>query len=242
VKRIRPVALALLAVGPGAAGQSFTPDSSITFSLRRSEHAGNGNGVIEPGESIYFALDVSFTNQNGIANFSPPVGTFGSGTVRGLGSGFVDLHGMATSGDARGTWDVDQSAGYGINPDWDVCGGDSCNGSSANGGADLVNVLFAQFNPTPASIMTTNPIITIWSGLWTPASYDPRAVTFRPAGAAAGGTSIASVALRLSETAAYSVFVVPGNLLYGSATIPIVPAPSSLAAVGGVLFVRRHRR
>ena len=219
-----------------ASAQSTTPDAGATFSLRWID-SGNANGILEPGERAVLALDVSFTNQNGIASFAPPIGTFGSGTIRGLGSGFLDFHG---AGGAQGAWNVDQLQGYGISSDWDIA--ELGNGTSANGGADLVNVQFGQFAPTPQAINTTNPIIRVWAGTWTPATYATRTVTFEPRGAAAAGTFVSSVALRLSSTNVWSIFLLPDNLMFGAVTIPIVPAPWSGAALAFALTIPHRRR
>ena len=232
----------VLAAGSIAAAQSVTLESSVVFDLRWSEYMGNENGVIDPGERALLMIDASFTNQNGVAAFSPPIGSFGSGTVRGIGSGFVDLHGASASGyNTRGTWNVDQSAGFGVNGEWDVTGGQG-QGTSANGGADITNMQFGQLVSTPNGINTTNPIISIWTGLWTPESYEPRTVSFTVRGSVAAGASVASVALRLSPTFVASVFVPPSNLFYGLVTIPIVPAPAPLLLIPSAIIIRAPRR
>ena len=45
-------------------------------------------------ETALLTMNVSFTNQNTVATFTPGIGTFGSGTIRGFGSGFFDVIGM----------------------------------------------------------------------------------------------------------------------------------------------------
>jgi hypothetical protein len=234
--------LALTAVAglaAGASAQSTTSSTNMTFTLHWDD-TGNHNGQLEPGESALLTLDASFTNQNTVGQFQPNIGTFGSGTIRGLGSGFLDLN--SSGGDASGTWNVDQNAGFGVVGDWDVTGGQG-NGTSASGGAQLQNVQFGQFAATPSAINTTNPILAVWSGTWTPNNYNARTVTFTPAGAVAAGTAISSVTLRLSASGVASVFVVPANLSFAGVSIPVVPAPSSLALLGlGGLVAGRRRR
>ena len=102
--KMRAIALlaALAGLPPaGALAQVFTNDSHITFGLTWSEATSSGapvpspNGVLDPGEfALITVTPVSFTNQFGIANFSPPIGTFTSGTIVGFGSGFFDLVGQ----------------------------------------------------------------------------------------------------------------------------------------------------
>src|SRR2546423_9169720 len=92
-------ALAIAAAGlaTAARAQSFTTDSHVIFPLTWMEANSSGtpilpNGILEPGEYALITVSpVSFTNQNGIANFSPAIGTFTSGTILGFGSGFFDL-------------------------------------------------------------------------------------------------------------------------------------------------------
>jgi hypothetical protein len=236
----RHLIAAIALAAASAHAQSFTSDSTITFSLHWTEHNGNNNGVLEPGESAVVAFDVSFTNQNGIATFSPPIGTFGAGTVRGFGGGFLDLHGHATSGgNARGTWNLDQGFGYGVDPSWQIS---EQYGEVVNGGNDIIGIQFGQFVSTPQSINTTNPVMTIWSGLWTPESYAPRTVTFSPTGAPAAGMSIGSLWLLLTATIAREVFVSPPNLAFDSVAIPIVPAPASALLIAALLPIHRRSR
>src|SRR5690606_17311556 len=125
-------AVAGLAAGASAQFQpSFTTDSTVTINLTWSEVNGNGNNMLDPGESAHIRMSVSFSNQNAVANFAPSIGTFGSGTIRGLGSGFLDLNG---SGGAEGSWNLDPNEGYGVDETWDITGGQG-HGTLASGGA-----------------------------------------------------------------------------------------------------------
>jgi hypothetical protein len=237
MKRILLAGTSILALASGATGQSFTSDSSITFALRWSEHNGNNNGVLDPGESALLSLDVSFTNQNGLASFTPPLGPFSAGIIRGLGSGYLDFHGSTP---AQGSWNVDPQQGYGVAPDWDTT--QNGEGTPANGGQDLLRIAFAQFDPTPASIITTNPVIAVWRGLWTPSSYEPRSVTFASARSYAAGPSAGFIALRLSATEVANVAVDPANLMFGSVMIPVVPALPVLPYLPAVVVIVTRRQ
>ena len=127
-----------------AAHAQSTLDSTVTFALSYAEGpGGNGNGIIEPGESAVLRITVSFTNQNSTASFSPPIGNWNSGTIRGFGLGFIDLHGAANNGGgAQGSWNLDQTGtpAYGTNVSWEVVGDPSGSGTPINSGADLVNI------------------------------------------------------------------------------------------------------
>jgi hypothetical protein len=229
MNRVHRSVAGLLAVASSASAQSFTSGSSISFALRWSEFGGNNNGVLEPGEAALITLDVAFTNQNTVAHFAPNIGTFGSGTIRGLAAGFIDING---AGAAQGQWDLDPSQGYGVNQDWNGPGGGTGNGTPASGGARVTSIIFGQFAPTPSSIITTNPILVMWSGVWTPTSYAPRTVSFAVAPAEASGTVVGAVTFRLSASMVASTSVVDSNLLFGRVVIPVVPAPSSLVVIG----------
>jgi hypothetical protein len=226
-------------LGTPAAAQSFTAGSSISFALHWSEFNGNNNGVLEPGEGALLSLDVAFTNQNTVATFAPPIGMFGSGTIRGFGGGFLDLIGSANNGgDARGEWNVNQNQGYGVAGDWDVTIGNG-NGTPSQMGAALRTLQFGQFSPQ-GFINTRNPIPEIWRGVWTPAEYSTRTVTFDVA--SAGITASAGrLVFRLSTNSLADMYVTPPNLVFGSVQIPIVPDPSPLPFLAAAFAGRRRR-
>jgi hypothetical protein len=233
---VAAVALSLLARPAGA--QVVTPDSSVTFTLHWSDELGNNNGLLEPGESALLWIDASFTNQNGLANVSPPIGTFGAGTIRGLGWGQFDLAG---AGGAEGQWNVAQAAGYGVDPTWDLTSG-SGNGEPVHNGARLSLIQFGQFPTTPQAILTTNPILKVWRGVWTPNSYSARQVTFATGTFFSTDEQPGAVCIQLSPTiVALALITWPGLLHFGSVAIPIVPAPPALVVLGALL-VRGRRR
>lgn len=235
--RTRTAALFLAALAAPALAQSSTSGTMLTWSLSWTESHGNNDGSLDPGESALLHLSISFTNQNTVANFSPPIGTFSSGTIRGLGSGFFDIHG---SGDAHGQWNVDPNGNppRGIRPEWDLAGRD---GTPANSGADLLDIEPGQFPVNAAGINTTNPVIDIWTGSWTPSSFAERYVTFQLAPNPAAGQFVTSVMMKLSNSTAAGIFA-PFSL--GSVTIPIsIPAPAAgVCLLCPALGVRRRSR
>ena len=223
-----------------AAHAQSTTASTVTFAFSWTEApGGNGDGIIEPGESAVIHLTVSFTNLNHTGTYSPfPPGP-GSGTIRGFGSGFLDLDGTSNSGgNASGSWDVDPNLnGYGTNPAWDLVGNATGWGTSENGGANLANIQMGQFPLSNAAIVATTPIVDIWTGRWTPASYATRTVTFQSAVASGGDFGAGSI---LFQTSAGPVGVsCPFNL--GSVQIPIAPAPATALLLAPLLLPRRRR-
>jgi hypothetical protein len=223
---------------------SFTSDTTVSMPLSWSEVNGNNNGILEPGESAAIVLDVSFTNQFGVAHFSPPVGTFSSGTILGFGSGFIDLDGQ---GGTAGVFNIglppggplnNGTTGYGVRAAWRLIGGAS-HGSVNSAGTGVTQILFGQFSGGQ-KYNTQNPVARMYALLWTPASYAARAVTFAVSGLTP--PTVASVVLDLDGSVGYAVFVDPSLLQLGSVSIPIAPAPPAFAALGIAALTARHRR
>jgi hypothetical protein len=227
-------AASLLALCGAAAGQ-VTQNTRVTFALDWSDVGGTPNQILELGESALLRVSVSFTNQNTVGSFSPPVGTFSSGTIRFFGSGFIDLNG---AGGAAGSWDVDPAHGYGPDPSWDVAGPPGY-GTPGAGGASLRDIQFGQFVTQGHNL--ANPVVGIWSGLWTPASYLPREVVFSIAEGSSSGGFAAAVIFRLASNLG-GMIQCPAEF-FGTAQISIIPAPPALAVIAGaVLGARRRRR
>jgi hypothetical protein len=228
---LRSFALAAgLAAGPVALAQSTTTGSTVTYSLSWDD-TGNHNGEIEPGESALFTMGVSFTGQNSVATFSPPIATFGSGTIRGFGSGFLDLHVTGQTG----TWNVNSAQGFGVVPEWNLTGGQ---GNGTQVGNDLLNLEMGQFVPTPEAIVTTNPIATIWRGLWTPSGFGFTHIDFQIGAAAASGGFHSSVLFRVSSSTLFAAYA-PAS--FGHVSI-IIPAPWTLSILAAPFVSRRRRR
>lgn len=241
---MRSVAFPILtfALATQALGQSSTTDSTVTYALSWQECNPDGtpvptpNGLLQPGESVLFRMSVSFTNQNGLANFSPPIGTFSSGTIRGFGAGFLDLIGTGPATD--GSWNLSAANGLGVHPSWDLVGPGGWGTPSSNG-SQLQAIQFGQFPASPASILGTNPIADIFRAVWTPSSYIAVERRFELHGAAlTSGTGHTSVMLQLSP-AALTHMNAPG--VFGSVVIPI-PAPASLPLLALAALLRQRSR
>jgi hypothetical protein len=181
-----------------------------------------------------------------VAQFSTPIGTFTSGTILGIGSGFVELNG---AGGTAGTFALGNnptpqtnngSTGIGIRLGWRIVGNASP-GSVNAAGTGVTQIQFGQFPSTPELANTTNPVNRMFAMTWTPSSYAGRTVTFSLA--PASGNTAASVYLDLDGSVGASVYVALSNVALGSTNIPIAPAPASLALLGlGGLVAGRRRR
>jgi hypothetical protein len=227
---------ALLALAGAAFGQASTDAATLSYSLAWQD-TGNHNGMLEPGESAVLRLSVGMTP--GVNTVIPGRGIIGgpTGTLRGIASGFIDLVG---SGDTNGSFSLDPAAGYGVDPSWDLVGP---GGSGTPNGTGLINIQFGQFPTGSSSVNTTNPVVNVWSGAWTPESYAARTVSFGTAtGTAAGPGNASAVIIKWGA--------LNGNIQqarcrsdFGGVSIPIVPAPATLALLGlGGLFAFARRR
>jgi len=243
--KARVMVLAAGLAGAGAWGQApSTTGSTVTYTITWEECdlagqplGGNGNGILQPGEGVLIRMTASFTGQNTTASYTPPTPAPGSGTIRGLGSGFLDLHVTSNAG-GQGQWLV-SGTGLGVLPAWDLVGPGGW-GTPANGGANLLNIQFGQFPVNPGAVVTTNPIGDIWRGAWIPASYTVRDITFTTAPAAPSQGVASSVIFKTSTT---QIAGVNALSVMGSVTVPI-PGPGVLGVmgVGGVWLGRRGRK
>jgi hypothetical protein len=211
------VACGLAGLATGAAAQ-VTGGGAVTYALswRECNETGgtlpNADGLLSPGEHALLQLSVAFTGQNTVATFSPAIGTFASGTIRGYGMGFLDLHG---SSQTEGMWNVDNSFGFGVDPAWDLIGFPG-SGTPVAGGTQLLNIQMGQF---PVSIInTTNPVQDIWIGIWTPNSYAPRQVTFMVVPAAISFGQHSALILRTGAPTPVGVFC---DAVFGSVEVDV---------------------
>lgn len=242
-------AILALTAAAGLAGvanaQTTTSASSVTMTVFFAGDVGGDNdGIVEPGERAQLGIAISWTGFNTVGSFTPAVSGATSGTLRGLGGGFVDLLG---TGGVAGTWDDNPNGAnaQGVQNalfDAGVLGTPGPNG--------LANVQFAQL-PSSANGINTLQFpagAPIWLAQWTPADYSARNVSFNGQAALAAGSTPFSVLFRIVNSAGgvgvASAFVVGANTSFvGSGNIPIAPAPSSLALLGlGALVAGRRRR
>jgi hypothetical protein len=223
-----------LAFGGAADGQS-TSAATVAYSLAWEDN-GNNNGVLEPGESAILRVTAAMTP--GVNTVIPFVGGQGgpSGTLRGIASGIFDLTG---TGGTQGAFNLDPLAGYGVNPIWDLFGP---GGYGTPNGTGLMSIQFGQFPPGSTEVITTNPIVNVWSTLWTPASYSGRTVHFQ--GSAGGpGPGIASYVIIQWGPLNGNIQGASSLSSFSMVSIPIVPAPSGLGLLGvASAFAARRRR
>ena len=217
---------------------SFTSDTTISMPLSWSEVNGNNNGILEPGESAEIRMDLSFTNQFGLAHFAPPIGTFSSGTILALGSGYIDING---AGGTEGAFTLvgpvnNGTSGYGVRVGFRIVGSAS-HGSVNGAGTGITEIQFGQF-PVEKP-WTLNPIQRLYAFLWTPSSYAARSVTFGVSGHAP--PAVASVMLDLDGSVGAYAYATQDHLSLGSVTIPIAPAPPAAAAFAFLALARRRR-
>lgn len=214
------------------------------------------NGVIDPSEAAAITITISTTpaptfngtNPTTQAFWDPAVvGGHGSGWLWGIGSMFVDLVGDSNVGvaGANGQWQLSggEVNSFGVLPAWRV-GDASTFGTPLDGGSRLANIEAGQLGGDLFNLFTRDPVTNIWRGLWIPANYASRTVTFGIANNSAG---VADASVLLAD----STF--PGNTIplganvgvsFGSISIPVgVPAPGAVGALlGAGVFAARRRR
>jgi hypothetical protein len=227
-----------------AAAQSFTTDSSITMTMSWREATSTGgtvpnpDGILEPGESALILIDsVSFTNQGGTANFSPPISTFTSGIVSAFGNGFVEIEG---SGGTQGLFNNSAplansqgTSGFGVRSPWRMSGNGTVNATG------IANLQFGFFTETPGP---TNPILNMFRLLWTPADYSPREAQFAINPAPLAGPAFAAVYLDFGNGLGANIYLPSSDVSLGSVSIPISPAPPTLALAAAAATLASRRR
>ena len=246
------VVSALAGLATTAMAQPTLPAATVTYSLTWENSVTHDHTALSTGQSAIFHLIATMAPESGTAGtWGTVVSPGGSGTYRGIQALFTDIVGGANT---AGTWNVAQAQGYGIDPDglWDVTGGQG-NGISTLSGARLTNIQAGQFPASQNAVNTANPAtgtntvpaeVGYWNGVWTPASYAARTVTWTVAnGSANPGTQSNALIVR-DPTANSTVFVGTGVDNFGTAqSVGIIPGPSSLAllGLGGLIAARRRR-
>jgi hypothetical protein len=230
----------MLAVVAGTAAvataQTAPVGATVNFNLSWTNSVTGDQTPLSPGQSANLVLTATMAPAvNTVVTVAP--GVFPSnntqGTLRGIQSIFLDLHG---TNNAAGTWTNNI-----IDEIWDLVGPGGY-GTPFAGGAELRNIQAGQFPPSWGLVNTTNPVVAFWTGTWTPDSYDMRTVNFTTANGNANPQPWSSNVLVRDAT--FTAVTVGGAANdYKNANIPIIPAPSSLAllGLGGLVAARRRR-
>jgi hypothetical protein len=241
--RPRTLAGLVLSLTTAAAAQE-----SVNFTLKWLEvvagtttPVANPNGIVEPGEAARIAITATILPGIGMpANYPAPPGPgSGTGTIAGFGLMTVDLVAgtqQAPSLGGAGSWtSIVRFPGFAV-------------GSYApptHRGAYMHYLQAGQFPLPGTTANSSNPLVNLWRGTWTPADYSERSVAWNlfnipPTGGPAPGPPPASILIQYGspQYPQYAGKVVPAS--FGSTTIPIIPAPASLALL--VTFCVGHRR
>jgi hypothetical protein len=194
------------------------------------------NGTLEPGESARFSITAAITPAIGsTVTYTPPPPP-GTGTLAGLGAFIVDLtagNSIPPSPSGAGSWSAVERA-----PGWAI--GDP--GSSGYGGALFRDIQAGQLPPLGATANSSNPVNDIWRGVWTPAVFSDRLLTWTLLPPITAGPTNAVLIQYGTNTAGNPLYVAKFVIgTYGSTTIPIIPAPASILALSA-LFLQRRRR
>ncbi|MFN0134165.1 MAG: hypothetical protein ACKVW3_16745 [Phycisphaerales bacterium] len=237
--------VALLAACGASSAQEL-----MTYSMTWSEVVGGTNqpvttpnGVIEPGEGVRIALKVSFSPGVGATSSYTPPPPPGTGTIAGLGDIFIDIVGPNLTGGSWSNFTRNAAANPGGVPgghNWSLGGwgfDPMTNNISALGAG--------QFILPGNTAWTDNPIENIFRGTWTPTTYAPRATSFAPTAAAAGGNNHSSLLIQYGVDGQgdpqYVGKFIPGSFS-GTGSIQIVPAPGCAGLLGAGFIVTRQRR
>jgi hypothetical protein len=246
--KTRVLAAAGLAAFAGLANAQSTTNATVTYALTWGD-TGDNDGLVEPGESARVRMTVSYSPASGtVISYTPAGGGTATGTLMGFGGAFVDFSLANANG---GTLTTTGSTGGIANGRAGACAVVP-GGNGTVSGDSILNVQPAQFpfNSEPfdpdnntTGVRTTNPITNIYTFVWTPASYTTRTVNVGMAPSAASNGNAAAVMIRTNPDTSLPPTAVNAQFTLGSAQIPVVPAPSSLALLGlGGLIAGRRRR
>jgi hypothetical protein len=221
-------------VAAAASAQAVLAQEGVTFSWSWTEVVAgttspvlSPNFVLEPGEAARIRLTASFSPAVG----SPASHLGFSGTVAGLSNIFFDLIGH---GAAEGTWSNHRRA-----PLWS-----GLNGIPSLDGRNLMANGVFQFPPPGMTPNTANPVIDLWSAVWTPAIYHGpwvyTAFHAQRAEAAGPGSTGGQLLINIGGPN-YEYISKPVPVSFGGVVI-VIPAPASFAVLLGMGAVMARRR
>jgi hypothetical protein len=251
------LAIALVAGLPAAASAQELFQVIYTWSdvLAGTTTPGNGNGQVDPGEGarIRIGVEARINGTSAVGQttsyLAPAPG--GIGTVRGLGSVVYDLIGDANAPSANGTWGGGTGTFTGPLSTGPFNSGRTP-GTAQPGGSSVHGMGGAQFLLPGQSANGANTNVQVFNGVWTPASYAQRSVNFLgrasilvPTGE--GNSILFAYGLGTDPGTGEEFDLLAGkyfNTNFGNGiSIPVVPAPSSIALLGlGALVAGSRRR
>jgi hypothetical protein len=252
----------LAAVGgiAAAANAQLTPQPAVTYNVSWQEYTGTSpspiqDGAVGPGESAFFTISFNMVPPGGTPVTYPTslvAGGAGAGVLRGMMASSFGIAGTGT--DLAGAW-----ANRNVNPTWTNIL--SSAGSPVSGQARVDNIAASQVGliAEEPSIVGSAGIAghssgVLWTGRWTPTNYDARTINFNVIANTLGiavGTAFARDNNFVYDpedpnaptNVAYAPAIGTVSHVFGSAAVPIIPAPSSLAllGLGGLVALRRRR-
>jgi hypothetical protein len=233
MKALASLAATILVSAGIARAQPSTTAATMTYTCTWQD-TGNHNGVLEPGESALLGFDVAISPVTGpIIPYSG--GPAPTGTLSAIGAGFVDVVGSNAHG---GTFNFDRNLGYGLTPDWDP--GQPID-PVANGAA---NIQWNQLDPNVFPLFHRESLVSpMFTMLWTPSDFTARVATFEVRAALPAGSTPSMVFVRWRASPVNYQYVL-GLSNFIPVSVPIVPAPPSLALLGlaGLISRRPARR
>ena len=210
------------------------------------------NSVVEPGEGARIRLQVT-ANVNGsnavgqVVNLTAPISGFSNGTVRGLGSVVYDLVGDGGAASANGNW-------TNLTGLTSVLTSGATGGTVQSGGSIVQGFGGSQFVAPGGSVLPTNANVQAMRSVWNPTSYANRTVNFlgrQSVAVPTGQGNAVLVAYSIAQPDPSDPATWYDNLVgkyFGTSfgqglSIPVAPAPSSVALLGlGALIAGRRRR
>jgi hypothetical protein len=249
-----PLALSLVAglAAAAPAQETFVVNSTwVEVNAGTITPVANANSILEPGEAarIRIGVEARINGANAIGQTTLfALGPNGAGTVRGLGSVVYDLVGDNNASTANGTWGgfPDGLSGPAIHAPFNVA---LTPGSPQPGGASVLGLGGAQFLLPGQTANGFNSNVQVFRGVWLPSSHDPRNVQFAPRASVLvpnlqHNSLIVSYGTQWNHpepSDLLSAKYIP-TLFGEGVTIPIIPAPSSVALLGFGLLLAGHRR